>query len=174
MLRVHEDRTYPGALVASLAIPWGNTGNSLGGYHLVWTRDMVEAGLGLLAAGQVEDTRRVMTYLAATQSTDGSWRQNFYPDGRSYWDGIQLDETGFPILLAAKLRELDVRETKEAGSMARRAAAYLAQVGPVSPQDRWEENPGQSLHPGRRGSSAGRRRHLLPRRGRSGRRPVIG
>jgi glucoamylase len=144
VLRVHEDRTYPGALIASLAIPWGNTGNSPGGYHLVWTRDMVEAALGLLAAGQVGDTQRVLTYLAATQSEDGCWRQNFYPDGRSYWGGIQLDETGFPILLAAKLRELGVWETAGAASMVCQAAAYLARVGPVSPQDRWEEDSGQS------------------------------
>lgn len=144
VLRVHEDRTYPGALVASLAIPWGNTSNSSGGYHLVWTRDMVEAGLGLLAAGQVEDTLRVLTYLAATQSADGSWRQNFYPDGRGYWNGIQLDETGFPILLAAKLHELHVDGPAETASMVRQAATFLARTGPVSPQDRWEENAGHS------------------------------
>lgn len=142
VLRVHEDRSFPGAIVASLSIPWGNRSNDPGGYHLVWTRDAVEAGLGLLAAGQVADAEHLLAYLAATQSPDGSWAQNFYPDGRAYWTGVQLDEAGFPVILAAKLREQGVPEQPATREMVRRAAAYLAQHGPVSPQDRWEENPG--------------------------------
>lgn len=144
VLRIHEDCTYPGALVASLSIPWGNTHNDPGGYHLVWTRDAVEAAFGLLAAGQVEDARRVLTYLAATQNDDGAWYQNFFPDGRPFWTGVQLDEAAFPILLAARLRELGLPETAETIRMVRRASAFVAQNGPVSPQDRWEENPGAS------------------------------
>jgi glucoamylase len=72
VLRVHQDRTYPGAIVASLSIPWGNRSGDPGGYHLVWTRDAVEAGFGLLAAGQVEDAQHLLAYLAATQTSDGS------------------------------------------------------------------------------------------------------
>jgi glucoamylase len=144
VLRIHEDSTYPGALVASLSIPWGNTHNDPGGYHLVWTRDAVEAAFGLLAAGQMEDARRVLTYLAATQGNDGSWCQNFFPDGRPYWTGVQLDESAFPILLAAKLRELGQPETTGSVRMVARAIAFIAQNGPVSPQDRWEENSGVS------------------------------
>lgn len=83
-------------------------------------------------------------YLAATQMPDGHWTQNFYPDGRAYWSGIQLDEVGFPILLAAKLRELGTQESPRVAAMVRRAASYLVRAGPVSPQDRWEENPGAS------------------------------
>lgn len=144
VLKVHEDRTYPGALVASLSIPWGNSHNDPGGYHLVWTRDAVEAALGLLSAGEVQDTRRVLGYLEATQAEDGGWFQNFFPDGRPYWTGVQLDEVGFPILLAAKLREIGIQESPETSVMIRRAATFLARNGPVSPQDRWEENPGAS------------------------------
>jgi glucoamylase len=144
VLRVHEDCTYPGALVASLSIPWGNTHNDPGGYHLVWTRDAVEAAFGLLACGQEEDARRVLAYLAATQGSDGAWCQNFFPDGRPYWTGVQLDEAAFPILLAAKLRELGLPESEETARMVRRATAFVVQNGPVSPQDRWEENPGAS------------------------------
>ena len=144
VLKVHEDCTYPGALVASLAIPWGNTHNDPGGYHLVWTRDAVEAAFGLLAAGHGEDAGRVLAYLAGTQGQDGAWRQNFFPDGRPYWTGVQLDETAFPILLASKLRELGVPETAETVRMVRSATTFVVQNGPVSPQDRWEENPGAS------------------------------
>lgn len=144
VLKVHEDRTYPGAIVASLSVPWGNTSDDAGGYHLVWTRDTVEAGLALCAVGDRGSARRMRAYLAATQTTDGHWTQNFYPDGRPFWSGIQLDEVGFPILLAAKLRELGEPETPQSAAMVLRAAGYLARHGPVSPQDRWEENPGAS------------------------------
>jgi glucoamylase len=144
MLKVHEDRTFPGAVVASLSVPWGNSSDSPGGYHLVWTRDAVEAGFGLLAVGQREDAERLLAYLASTQRPDGHWYQNFYPDGRPFWGGVQLDEAGFPILLAAKLLEegsLTVNRTRD---MVRRAAEYIASSGPGTPQDRWEENAGDS------------------------------
>lgn len=144
VLRVHEDRTFPGAIVASLSIPWGNHSNDPGGYHLVWTRDAVEAGFGLLAAGQVENVQHLLAYLVATQNPDGGWAQNFFPDGRAYWTGIQLDEVGLPIMLAAKVHESGHEHGPVVGRMVEKAAAYLAQHGPVSPQDRWEENPGAS------------------------------
>ncbi|HEX6137615.1 MAG TPA: glycoside hydrolase family 15 protein [Casimicrobiaceae bacterium] len=143
MLRAHEDRTYPGAIVASLSIPWGNTNNGVAGYHMVWTRDAVEAAFALLAAGQFDDARRTLCHLVATQRADGGWSQNSYPDGRAYWVGIQLDEVAFPILLAAKLAELgEAGSVQGVAQMVRRAAAYLVAKGPVSPEDRWEERAG--------------------------------
>ena len=42
VLKVHQDRTYPGSIVASLSMPWGNSSDTIGGYHLVWPRDCVE------------------------------------------------------------------------------------------------------------------------------------
>jgi glucoamylase len=145
VLKVHEGRTYPGAVVASLSIPWGNATDNPGGYHLVWTRDAVEAGLALLSVGQVGDARRMLVYAMATQKPDGGWSQNGFPDGKPFWTGIQLDEVGFPIVLAAKLRErAGLDGLARTGDMVRRAAAYLARNGPVSPQDRWEENAGIS------------------------------
>ncbi|HUH92194.1 MAG TPA: glycoside hydrolase family 15 protein [Casimicrobiaceae bacterium] len=145
VLRAHEDRAYPGAIVASLSIPWGNTSNSIAGYHMVWTRDAVEAALGLLAVGQFDDARRALCYLMAIQRADGSWSQNCFPDGRPFWTGIQLDEVAFPVLLAAKLRELRQLDGVEGvPDMVRRAVAYLVASGPVSPQDRWEEVVGIS------------------------------
>ena len=145
VLKVHEDKSYPGAVTASLSVPWGSSHDDLGGYHLVWARDAVEAGLGLLAAGQRDDAARMLTYLVATQHPDGHWSQNTYPDGTPFWTGIQLDEIGFPVLLAAKLESLDLLDAharRSAAALARRSAAYLAQHGPLSPQDRREENAG--------------------------------
>ena len=145
VLKVHEDKSYPGAVVASLSVPWGNSHDDLGGYHLVWARDAVEAGLGLLAAGQVEDARTMLGYLVATQCPDGHWSQNMFPDGRPFWGGVQLDEAGFPVLLAACLEERgDLGTLEGVDVMVHRALGFLARSGPVSPQDRWEENAGSS------------------------------
>ena len=58
LLLAHEDKRFPGALIASLSIPWGEVkgDEDLGGYHLVWTRDMVNSATGLLAAGDTCDS----------------------------------------------------------------------------------------------------------------------
>ena len=143
-LKAHQDRTYAGATVASLSIPWGNSHNDAGGYHLVWARDTVETGLSLLALSDLDGAMEMLSYLVATQSPDGHWSQNFFPDGSPYWTGIQLDEVGFPIVFARKALELGLPERPSVAPMVRSAASYLVRNGPISPQDRWEENPGAS------------------------------
>ncbi len=55
LILAHKDKVFDGAIIASLSIPWGESvGDSPGGYHLVWTRDMCQAAGGLLAAGHTE------------------------------------------------------------------------------------------------------------------------
>jgi len=149
VLRSHEANSFPGGVIASLSIPWGfNKGDEdLGGYHLVWPRDLVEAAGGFLAAGAVAEARRVLSYLQATQEADGHWGQNMWLDGAPYWNGIQLDETALPILLVDLARRngaLGEPELPRFWPMVLRAVGYLARNGPVSPQDRWEEDPGYS------------------------------
>jgi glucoamylase len=144
MLKVHEDRAYPGAVVASLSVPWGNSTDTLGGYHLVWPRDATLTAFALLAAHQFDDVRNILAHLIAAQRADGHWPQNYFPDGEPYWLGIQLDETAFPVLLAAKLAEIGERELPGTAQMVRAAVGFIARTGPSSPQDRWEENPGVS------------------------------
>src|SRR6266571_1904535 len=102
-LRAHLDKTYPGAMVASLSVPWGDTGDERGGYHLVWPRDLVQCAGALLALGAEQEARDTLRYLIATQVEDGHWHQNQWLGGSPYWQGIQLDETAFPVLLAAML-----------------------------------------------------------------------
>jgi glucoamylase len=149
VLRAHESKTAPGGVIASLSIPWGFSkgDQDLGGYHLVWSRDMVETAGGLLAAGAHEDARRVLSYLRTTQQPDGHWSQNMWLDGSPYWNGIQMDETALPILLvdlAFRQKALEEADVVQLWDMVRRAAGYLVRNGPVSPQDRWEEDPGYS------------------------------
>src|SRR3546814_7853057 len=42
---------------------------------------------------------QVIRYLQAIQEADGHWPQNCWLDGTAYWNGVQLDECAFPILL---------------------------------------------------------------------------
>jgi glucoamylase len=145
VLRCHEEKRLPGAIIASLSIPWGDakSDNDLGGYHLVWPRDLVEAAGALLAAGARDDACRVLDYLRVTQNADGSWPQNMWVDGEPFWHGIQLDETAFPILLL-DLIERDGDDVDGFWPMVRLAAAFLVRNGPVTEQDRWEEDAGLS------------------------------
>jgi len=149
VLRTHESKDFLGGIIASLSIPWGfNKGDEdLGGYHLVWPRDLVETAGALLAAGAPTDAVRVLRYLEATQEADGNWAQNMWLDGRPYWSGIQMDETAFPILLLDLLR----REAPEIlgnlqrwWPMVRKAVTFILRNGPVTQQDRWEEDGGYS------------------------------
>jgi glucoamylase len=149
VLKIHEAKRFPGGLIASLSIPWGfaKGDEDLGGYHLVWPRDLVEAAGGLMAVGAYEDARQVINYLQVTQEKEGNWPQNMWLDGSPYWSGIQMDETAFPILLvdlAKRMKVLSKMELKKHWPMVRRAASYIVRNGPVTQQDRWEEDPGYS------------------------------
>ncbi len=146
VLRTHHEKTFPGGLIASLSIPWGFSkgDNDLGGYHLVWPRDQVETAGALLACGDTQDAREVLLYLRSVQDADGHWPQNMWLDGTPYWTGIQLDETAFPILLADALYRAGALGKIDAWAMVRSAASFLICQGPVTHQDRWEENGGYS------------------------------
>ncbi len=146
LLLAHEDKTFPGAFIASLSIPWGEAkgDEDMGGYHLVWVRDMVNTAMGLLAAGNTETPLRALIYLATSQQEDGGFPQNFWIDGKSYWRGIQLDEVSFPILLAWRLHRMNALRNFDPYTMVIRAASYLVRRGPVTQQERWEEASGYS------------------------------
>src|SRR6202044_3831707 len=94
VLLAHEDKTFSGAFVASASIPWGEAkgDDDLGGYHLVWPRDLCNSASGLLAAGNTSTAVRSLFFLAACQKDDGSFPQNFWISGEPYWAGLQLDE----------------------------------------------------------------------------------
>ncbi|HEY7944262.1 MAG TPA: glycoside hydrolase family 15 protein [Casimicrobiaceae bacterium] len=142
VLRVHQDKTYPGAMIASLSIPWGNSKDDTGGYHLVWPRDLVESAGGLLALGETGGAANILRYLIATQHADGRWSQNQWLGGKAYWQGEQLDETAFPVLLATALADLDALDGIDIRDMVHRALTWIAGRGPATEQDRWEEDAG--------------------------------
>jgi len=146
LLLAHEDKTFAGALIASASIPWGDAmgDDDLGGYHLVWVRDMVNSATALLAAGDTVTPLRALVYLACSQQPDGGFPQNFWIDGTPYWRGIQLDEVSFPIMLAWRLEQASALREFDPYPMVKAAARYLIDRGPVTQQERWEECSGFS------------------------------
>jgi glucoamylase len=147
VLRAHESPTFRGGIIASLSIPWGASkgDDDLGGYHLVWPRDLVQTAGGFLACGAHAEARRVLHYLRAVQEPDGSWPQNCWLDGTPYWHGLQLDECAFPILLVEMAwREGALSRPQMLGfwPMVRDAAGFIVRNGPMTEQDRWEEDAG--------------------------------
>ncbi len=147
ILRSHEDKLYPGAIIASQSIPWGDFHDDqagLGGYHLVWTRDLCHSALGLLACGDAESPYRALVYLAASQLPDGGFHQNFWVDGSPYWTGIQLDGVAHPVILAWRLFRENGLKAFDPYPLVLSAASYLVRHGPSTQQDRWEEARGYS------------------------------
>jgi glucoamylase len=95
----------------------------------------------------VVDAIRVLRYLESTQEAAGNWAQNLWLDGRPYWSGIQMDETAFPILLLDLLRREaphQLGKLERWWPLVRNAASFILRNGPVTMQDRWEEDAGYS------------------------------
>lgn len=149
VLAAHRAADRPGAVVASLSIPWGASkgDDDFGGYHLIWPRDLVEAAGGFLAAGDHDEALAILDYLRQVQQPSGRWPQNLWLDGKPYWPGVQMDECAFPILLADMLHRhghLDHAARADYMPMIRSAAAYILANGPTTGEDRWEEDAGYS------------------------------
>jgi glucan 1,4-alpha-glucosidase len=144
-VRSHEDKTFPGAYIASLTLPWGqrvNADQGGGGYHFVWARDLYEQVTSLLTAGDTPAANRAVTWLFRyQQEADGHFPQTSHVDGTPDQRNIQLDETAYPILLAWHVQRFggDFYRTE-----IRPAADYLVKAGPKTPQERWEETGGYS------------------------------
>jgi glucoamylase len=146
ILKAHEDKTARGAGAASLTIPWGNETEadepSVGGYHLVWARDLYQVATAFHAMGDKESADRALNYLFTVQQRpDGSFPQNSWLDGRPFWGSLQMDEVAYPIILAYQLGRSDnqtyVKHVKP-------AAEFIVAHGPATPQERWEEETGYS------------------------------
>jgi glucoamylase len=140
-----------GAIVAGLGNPWGNSNYSIctpfgipmqGGYHLAWPRDLYKIASALIVAGDTSTANKALDWLLTTiQQLDGHFLQNAFLDGTPYWNSVQMDETAFPIILAWKLGRTDVATYT---NHVKPAADYIVKNGPVTGQERWEENSGYS------------------------------
>ncbi len=143
-IKAHEDKTYRGAFIASLTLPWGfaaNADDGGGGYHFVWARDLYHQATAMLAAGDRAAADRAVTWLFTRQQLpDGTFPQNSKVSGAPDQRNLQLDEVAFPIVLAWQLGRTD--DTIWNG--VRKAADAIVARGPATPQERWEETGGYS------------------------------
>jgi glucan 1,4-alpha-glucosidase len=145
-LKAHEDKTIRGANIASLTVPWGGgenaNENNIGGYHLIWSRDLYQVATAFMALGDREAAIRALNFLfKVQQKPDGSFPQNSFLDGKPFWGSLQLDEVAFPLILAHELG-LNDKETYE--KHVKKAADFIVRNGPKTPQERWEEEGGYS------------------------------
>ena len=147
-VKAHEDKTYPGAFIASLTLPWGQAVNADGaggggaGYHFVWARDLYHQVTSLLAAGDTAAANRAVDWLFTRQQLpDGRFPQTSHTDGSPDQNNIQLDETAFPIVLAWQVGRTDAAFYR---NHIKKAADFLVAAGPRTPQERWETEDGYS------------------------------
>jgi glucoamylase len=155
VLKASEDKTYPGAIVASLASPWGQSvpaGVTSGGepsyfgsYREVFARDLYEIFTGLMADGDVATARAATLFLFDRQQLpSGAMPRNSLLNGEAAPDtgGLQLDETAYPILMA---QESGLgSDTALWQDHIRPAADFLVANGPSDGVERWEEQTGYS------------------------------
>jgi glucoamylase len=155
VLKASEDKTYPGAIVASLASPWGQsvpagvTSNGepsyFGSYREVFARDLYETFTGLMADGDVATARAATLFLFDKQQLpSGAMPRNSLLNGKAAPDtgGLQLDETAYPILMA---QESGLgSDTALWQDHVRPAADFLVANGPSDGVERWEEQTGYS------------------------------
>ena len=173
MLKVQEDRTHAGALIASLSNPWGDTvdaTNPSTGYKAVWPRDYYQVAMAKLALGDTETPLAAFRYLPQVQvradtpgntGATGRFLQKTWVDGTIEWVAVQLDQTAMPIMLGYKLWKAGLISDAEMAGMYTRmikpAADFLVEGGqlglnwndrtvtpPWTQQERWEEQEGYS------------------------------
>ncbi len=173
VLKAQEDKLHPGALIASLSAPWGDSvsaAQTQTGYKAVWPRDFYQVASALLALGDRETPVRALDYLKTVQVLPGKpgnrgatgwFLQKTHVDGEPEWTGVQLDQTAMPIMLGdrlwrqglvsdAHIRDLYAASLKPAADflVSGGAVAFQTSTGTITPprtqMERWEEQPGFS------------------------------
>ena len=155
VLKASEDKTFPGAIVASLASPWGQSvpagvlangePSYFGSYREVFARDLYEAFTGLMADGDVGTARAATLFLFDRQQLpSGAMPRNSLLNGKAAPDtgGTQLDEAAYPILMAY-LAGLGGDSALWKDHI-QAAADFLVANGPTDGVERWEEQTGYS------------------------------
>jgi glucoamylase len=150
-VKAAEDKTFPGAVAAALASPWGQAVSAgdpantyFGSYREVFARDLYEAWTAVYLAGD-RDTARDMTrfLFERQQRPDGSMPRNSLTNGRLAPDsfGTQLDECAYPLVMALAVGLTDgdyyTKHIKP-------AADFVIAHGPSYGNERWEEQGGYS------------------------------
>src|SRR4051812_49414254 len=150
-VKAAEDKTFPGAVAAALASPWGQAISAgdpkqtyFGSYREVFARDLYEAWTSLFLAGDRRTARDMTSFLLDRQQLpDGSMPRNSLTNGEPAPDtfNTQLDECSYPLIMALAVGMTD-RATYE--EHLRPAANFVASHGPSFGPERWEEQGGFS------------------------------
>jgi glucan 1,4-alpha-glucosidase len=151
VVKASEDKTFPGAIVASLASPWGQAVSAgdpnnlyFGSYREVFARDLYEAWTALMVDGDLQTARDAATFLLERQQLpDGSMPRNSLLNGKVAPDSFntQLDEVAYPIVMANQLGMTDPALYQ---NHIRPAIDFLIAHGPSFGPERWEEQGGFS------------------------------
>lgn len=151
VLKASVDKTYPGAIVAGLASPWGQAVSAgdpqnlyFGSYREVFARDLYEAWTGFYLDGDMQTARDAVHFLfERQQQTNGSMPRNSLLNGKLAPDsfGTQLDEASYPIIMAYQLQMTDATLYQK---HIKAAANFIISRGPASGVERWEEQGGYS------------------------------
>jgi len=151
VVKASEDKTFPGAVVASLTSPWGQSVSAgdpnnlfFGSYREVFARDVYEAWTGLLLDGDLSTARDIVKFLFLQQQRpDGSMPRNSLLNGQLAPDSFntQLDEVSYPIIMA---HQLGMTGSDLYQNHIKPAANFVIGHGPSFGPERWEEQGGFS------------------------------
>jgi glucoamylase len=155
VLKATEDKEFPGAVVSSLADPWGqataaNTEtNGLPdvstNYRVIFERDFYETFTGFLTDGDLATARAQTRFIFdKVQLPDGSFPRDALLNGATASDNYVLepDEQAFPLIMAwqSGLGHDRALYTDHVAP----AADFLVAHGPVYGDERWEDQGGYS------------------------------
>ncbi len=151
VIKSADDKTYPGAFVASPTDPWGqavpaSTTHAGWTYREVFARDSYETFTGLLADGDQTSARQMVNFLFdRAQQPDGSFPRDSELDGSVAPDTFglsEIDEDAYPLLMAWQAGFAG--DTAFYRDHLRPDADFIVDHGPNYGAERWEEHPGYS------------------------------
>jgi glucan 1,4-alpha-glucosidase len=151
VLKASEDKTFPGAIAASLTSPWGQAVSAgdpnnlyFGSYREIFARDLYEAWTALMVDGDIQTARDAALFLFNRQQLpDGSMPRNSLTNGKVAPDSFntQMDEVTYPLIMAYQLGMTDHALYL---NHIRPAIDFAIAHGPSFGPERWEEQGGFS------------------------------
>ena len=150
LIKSHEDKENPGAIIAGLSKPdipraqGAGDGKNNGGYHLVWARDLYKSGKAMLRLGDLETATNTLKFMMRQELPSGTMAQNTWVDARPYWVAQQMDQEAYPLILAAQLKDKGVIFDAKTEEFLNRRLAIVEKSSGYTVQERWEEESGYS------------------------------
>src|ERR1039457_6972581 len=154
VIKATADKEFPGAVVSSLADPWGQATSANGAtnglpsvdvnYRVIFERDFYETFTGFLADGDLATAQQMTRYiLNSVELPDGSFPRDALVNGAVAPDNYVLepDEQAFPLIMAW---ESGLGADRQLWPRVRAAADFLVAHGPVYGDERWEDQAGYS------------------------------